>query len=414
MSLVTHGGPSSPASDAIKYLRDLIAFPTVSSSSNVAITDHVATVFRQLGFAVTKSTYRDRAGVEKANLVAIRRPTGQVTDNTVSPDAGPDQSLAGGLAYFCHTDVVPAQNWIGPTDLSGSGRPDADPFHAVESEGRIYGRGACDMKGSLAAMLAAACRVSHESQRRPIWIVCTADEEVGFDGAKYLADHCTAFAELVRYDPVSIIGEPTELQVVHAHKGIRGIKLQATGKAGHSATDFGRNANESMVPVLQTLLEICQRTRRETTLLDDRFEPPVLSWNFGVSDHARAINITPDRSDAWVSFRPMPNIDGQQLIDEVTEVATQHGVSAEVIDGCAPMWTSPETAAVKMMETLSGSQARTVSYATDGGVWNQLNQRIVIGPGSIAQAHTVDEWITIEQLELGVRLYERSLQQWAC
>ena len=393
-----HGSNADPSTqNAIQILKDLIAYPTVSSTSNVDINHHVASMLSDIGFDVATTEYKDETGVSKANLVAVRNPVA----------AG--ESRSDGLAYFCHTDVVPAEHWIGADPQQHS-----NPFQAVEKDGRIYGRGACDMKGSLATMIAAASRVDVRNQTRPLWIVCTADEEVGFGGAKHLSQHCEAFRDLVRHDPVSIIGEPTELGVVHAHKGITGFTLQARGRAGHSATDFGINANEAMVPVLQKLLEICERTRLDKTLRDERFDPPTLSWNFGFSDHASAINITPERSDAWVSFRSMPDVNGRDLIDEVDAVARQHNVKLRILNGCDPMWTSPESEHVRSMEQLAGKKSRTVSYATDGGILDELGCRIVIGPGSIAQAHTVDEWISIDQLRDGISLYERAIEHWAC
>ncbi|MCC9599338.1 M20 family metallopeptidase [Stieleria sp. JC731] len=404
MTPATDGGQTDPSTElAIDYLAELIGFPSVSSTSNVEINQYVATVLKELGFEIAETFYQDHHQVTKANLVAVRAPKQSTTSQTK------------GLAYFCHTDVVPTQNWIGCPNLPPASMDAApDPFTAIRTTDRIYGRGACDMKGSLATMLAAVSRIPAEHQTGPVWIVCTADEEVGFEGAKHLANECEAFGRLVKQDPVSIIGEPTELQVVHAHKGIRGIKLRANGKAGHSATDFGTNANEAMVPVLQSVLKLCQQTRTDNALLDDRFDPPTLSWNFGVCDHAKAINITPDRCDAWISFRPMPNVDGQSLVDEIGIIARTHNVEVTLIDGCDPMWTSPENENIKTMEQLSNSSAKTVSYATDGGVWNDLHHRMIIGPGSIAQAHTVDEWIAIDQITRGIDLYERALRHWAC
>ena len=261
-------------------------------------------------------------------------------------------------------------------------------------------------------MMSALARVSPDQQNAPIWVVLTADEEVGFGGAKHIVTDCSGYRELAAADPISLIGEPTELNIVYAHKGIRGFAIRSQGRAGHSATTFGVNANEAMVPVLNKLLELCRRTREDTRLQDERFDPPILSWNFGVSDHSDVVNITPERCDAWVSFRPMPEVSGDSLIDEARTLAEAEGCSFEEFDGCEPLWTDPRSDFIEELRRLSGGTTQTVSYSTDGGVLGELTRRVVVGPGSIDQAHTVDEWISIDQLSRGIDFYERALRRW--
>lgn len=399
--------PDGSVRSAILLLKQLIAFPSVSNTSNLEITDWCAAALTGLGFQISRSEYVDCRGVKKANLVAIRRPRQPETRSKLS-----------GLAYFCHTDVVPANEWMGaaaadqPKERTSDAAVRSNAFDAVVTKDRVYGRGACDMKGSLATMLSAVARVDLDEQIAPIWIVCTADEEVGFAGAKHLVQHCSGYRELVRADPVSIIGEPTEMNVVYAHKGINGFSIQSLGRAGHSATGYGINANEAMVPMLAKLLELCQRTRDDEALKDDRFDPPILSWNFGVSDHSNVVNITPERSDAWVSLRTMPGVDGQELIDEAKSTASRLGLSFTMLSGCEPLWNDPESDFVLTLQSLAGTKSQTVCYATDGGVLSELSRRVVIGPGSIRQAHTVDEWIDIDQLSRGIECYEKCIRCW--
>lgn len=381
-------------SETIDLLGKLIAFPSVSATSNVAINDWCGGVLEALGFEVRLSRYLDRHGVPKANLVARRDPP--------SPVARPGS----GLAYFSHTDVVPAKQW------SGVGGDAQDPFVAVLQDDRVYGRGACDMKGSIAVMMSAISRIDQRSQTAPIWFVCTADEEIGFGGAKHLVDHCAGYRELVAAAPVALIGEPTELKVVYAHKGVAGFRIHSRGRAGHSATRYGINANEAMVPMLVKLLELCQRTREDGALQDSRFDPPTLSWNFGVSDHSHVINITPERSDAWVSLRPMPDVDGAALIDQAEKTAQALGLEFELMAGCGPLWSDPESEHIVDLGRLADAELQTVCYGTDGGVLCELSRRAVIGPGSIHQAHTVDEWIAVDQIARGIDVYEKALRHW--
>ncbi|TWU34974.1 M20 family metallopeptidase [Novipirellula artificiosorum] len=378
-------------SPAIELLKPLVAYPSVSSSSNVALTGFVAAQLQTLGFDVEITTYRDPAGIEKANLVGKRLP--------------PDGCTDGGLAYCCHTDVVPAMRWSGPG---------GDPFQAVIQDDRVYGRGTCDMKGSLAAMLAAVSQIPTESQSLPIWILCTADEEVGFDGAKHLVRLSAAYREIVAAQPVAIIGEPTELGVVHAHKGIVGFRIRSYGRAAHSSTADGINANVAMVPMLQKIAELNARTLSDARYHDHRFDPPTLSWNFGFTDHGTAINVTTPLSEAWVSLRMMPEINGEDLIVEAKDFATSLGLEFTRFGGGEPVWVDAEAPCIQTMSALAHCQPRTVCYSTDGGQFTELRQLLVCGPGDIAQAHTTDEWISIKQLDHGTELYRKAIQTWSC
>lgn len=381
----------SPFERSLGYLQELIAFPSVSSRSNRSVSDWVSQRLEELGFQVEQTQYSDANGVEKVNVLGRRDPLTR------------SASESGGLAYFCHTDVVPAEGWNGPG---------GDPFQPWVSEDRIYGRGSCDMKGSLATMLAAAHEITADQQAAPLWIVCTADEEVGFLGAKHLVKHSDGYRELVRHQPISVIGEPTRLRVVHAHKGIIGLKVISQGRAAHSSTTAGVNANRKMVPLLQTLLEINEETTRQPKYMDDRFDPPTLSWNFGVSDQCTAINITPERSVAWASLRPMPEIDGSDLLERVEARAEELGLRFQRFEEGSALWMDPNAPCIQQFCELAGGQPQTVCYGTDGGELRELENRVVFGPGDIAQAHTTDEWIALDQLEQGAGLFIKALQRW--
>lgn len=380
----------------IESLQRLIEFPSVSSVSNASVSEHVSEQLRGLGFDVEQTEYLDDNGTHKVNLVARRDPP-----DSDSPK--PDAAGSGGLAYFCHTDVVPAKGWTGPG---------GDPFRGMIEGERIYGRGSCDMKGSLAVMMTAAEQVTAQEQTAPLWIVCTADEEVGFGGAKRLVKSSEGYRDIVSAQPLAIIGEPTRLSVVHAHKGIIGFRIVSQGRAAHSSTTSGINANEAMVPMLVELLELGRRSRNETEFQDDRFDPPILSWNFGVSDHCDAVNITPDRSDAWFSLRPMPTVSGEELIRAAESKAAALGLEFVCFEGGDPLWVEPDLPAILSMCELAGGSPKTVCYGTDGGEFSELTQRLVCGPGDIAQAHTTDEWLEFDQINRGIDLYVRAIRKW--
>ncbi|MEZ6088294.1 MAG: M20 family metallopeptidase [Pirellulaceae bacterium] len=380
---------NSSADPVVELTSKLVAFNSVSDRSNVEIAAFIDDRLQSLGFAVESIAYRDAAGIEKVNLVA-KRGAGER-----------------GLAYFAHNDVVPVDNWDCPAT--------SDPFHAVVHDGKLYGRGGCDMKGSLAAMLRAAARVDATRQKSPLWIVVTADEEVGFRGAKEVVARSEFFQTMLRQQPVGLIGEPTLMRVVHAHKGIYGCRITSRGKAGHSSTRDGVNAVLPMIPMLKELHAIYEQTESDAALQDKRFDPPTLSWNIGLADGGSAINVTPARCQAWVSWRTMPEIDAAQLISRVQRRAEQLGLSMERLEGCDPMWVDPKSSFVQEMVRLTGTtKPETVCYGTDGGVFGGLRQMVVCGPGDIAQAHTVDEWIDLRQLDLGVQIYQSAIERWCC
>ncbi len=375
----------------LETLQRLIAFPSVSRASNADIADWIASRLGSLEFDVEQTDYLDRYGVRKVNLVARRGPS------RPSPDK------PGGLAYFCHTDVVPAGDWSGPG---------GDPFAAVVTDDKIYGRGACDMKGSLAAMISAVEACPPEQQTTPLWIVCTADEEIGFEGAKRLVRESAAYRELVESQPACVIGEPTRLSVVHAHKGIHAFRVRSYGRAAHSSSNEGLNANVAMVPMLDTLLELQELSRSDPRYQDPRFDPPDVTWTFGVSDGCHAVNVTPARSVAWASLRPMPEVDGEDLIDRARGRAEELGLEFERLPGGCPLWIEPDATFVREMAELTKTRPHTVAYCTDGGQFNELKHLLVCGPGDIAQAHTSDEWLCLDQLRQGIELNCQAIQKW--
>lgn len=373
------------AFDSVSLLQSLIRFPSVSSTSNVAVTEAIEKVLSSLGFTLARCDYFDVNGVVKANLIASR-------------GEGP-----GGLAYFCHTDVVPADEWSGP----------GAAFKPTIVDDRIYGRGSCDMKGSLVAMIAAISQIDAKSQTAPIHVICTADEEVAFVGAKHLVAHSPHYRELVQAQPLAIIGEPTGCDVVHAHKGIFVFRVISRGRAAHSSTREGINANHAMVPMLNELLRLYQLSETDRSLQDDRFDPPTLSWNFGVSDRARASNIVPAQSVAWVSLRTMPSIDGETLVAAVAAKAKELGLEFRREKGGGVVWIDPESPVIReMCEVADCEHAKTVCYGTDGGEFTELKNMVICGPGDIAQAHTSDEFLTLEQLARGTEIYARAIRRW--
>ena len=374
--------------DALEYTRELIRFESTSSLSNVEVTNYCEAKLKDLGFATERIEYDDARGVRKANVVGKKGPG------------------TGGVAYFCHTDVVPADTWT----IEEHG-----PFDPVVVGDKLYGRGSCDMKGSLAGALAAAERFSASELKQPFYLTCTSDEEVGYIGAKHGAEQSKLYREIVDGDARGIIGEPTMLEVVYAHKGTTGFSAISRGRAAHSSTDKGLNANLAMIPFLSEMKAIHDETLEDPAWRDERFHPPTICWNIGINDHTAAVNITPPKSICTVYFRVMPGMDAEILVDRAREIAHRHGLEFQVHGNGAPLFVDPHSDFVtEFLEIAGKSEAKTVTYGTDGAMFGDLKRKVVYGPGDIAQAHTDDEWITLEQLEHGTEMFEKLIRRWCC
>ncbi len=372
----------------IRYAKRLIEFNSTSALSNRMVSKYLEMKLTKHGFVVEKIPYRDANDVRKVNLVA-KKGQGQ-----------------GGLAYFGHTDVVPAETW--QSSVFG-------PFQPRVIQERLYGRGSCDMKGSIAAMLSASQMFDSHQLKHPLYFVCTADEEVGFHGARRVVESSEYYREMVRHGTKAIIGEPTGLEVVHAHKGSCRVVVTGLGKAAHSSTRNGQNANLAMIPFLNQLLSIYEETERDPQWQNSQFDPPTMTWNILIKDNAAALNITPSRSTCSIYARPMPNVPIDGLLDRVKNVAQMHGLQIVIDKACDPLFTASDSEFVQQVLRLTHrSQAKTVSYATDGGVLSELPDKLILGPGNIAQAHTDDEWISLEQLTRGTELYARLIQHFCC
>ncbi len=372
----------------LRYARRLIEFDSTSSKSNRLICKYLEMKLAKHGFVVEKVEYVDPAGERKVNLIAKK-------------GAG-----FGGLAYFGHVDTVPATFW--------SFKP-SGPFAPYIQNERLYGRGACDMKGSLACMLTAAQEFDWEQLKEPLYFVCTGDEEVGFHGARAVAAESDFYREMIENRTKAIIGEPTGLEIVHAHKGSLTITACAEGKEAHSSGRDGKNANIAMIPYLQELFQLYKLTETDTRWQNPDFDPPTLSLNIGIKDNSPALNITAGRSIATAYMRPMPKIDVMPLVKRLEELGEKLGLKIDVRRACEPFWKNPDSEFVtQALKLVHRQNAKTVCYATDGGVFENLPDKIVFGPGSIAQAHTADEWISLEQLTRGTELYAKMIQTWCC
>jgi acetylornithine deacetylase len=371
---------------ALQRTKDLVAFPSVSHESNEAVSQYVCDRLSSMGFDIEWLTYQDERNQRKVCVVA-RRGQG-----------------VGGVCYLAHTDVVPADDWS--LDWCG-------PFEPTLKDDRLYGRGTCDMKGSLAAALVAAEQLDRDRQLQPMYFIVTADEEVGMLGAKIVNSDSKYFAEMVAHDTVGIVGEPTLLNVIHAHKGGQRLAVKAHGRSAHTSTNDGINANYQLIPALPELLAIRALSELDSRFRNPMFDPPTLSWNMTIKNEPEAMNVTPSLAQANIFLRLMPNVDHSPLIEQIQQVCDRYGLEFDVTEAVHPWQVSSTAVWVKdMLRLVQQDCSHSVCFATDAGVLQRLEKMLVCGPGDIAQAHRSDEWIGLDQLAKGVDIYLQAFQAW--
>jgi acetylornithine deacetylase len=380
--------PPVPRMKTLRYARRLIGFNSTSSLSNRVISKYLEMKLTKHGFVIEKVDYRDSNNVRKVNIIA-KKGNGY-----------------GGMAYFAHTDTVPADDWF--SRKYGA-------WEAFVARERLYGRGSCDMKGSIACMLTAAQQFPWNDFKQPLYLIFTADEETGFHGARHVVEQSTTYREMVEHNTRGVIGEPTGLEVVHAHKGLCIFTVTSHGRAAHSSTRLGLNSNLAMIPFLAEMKKIHDEVENDPKWQNSLFDPPSLSWNLVIDDPNKAVNITSPKTVCKIYTRPMPGMDMQPLVDRTRAAAEANGLDFDMFNPDSILNTDPASEFVtETLKLVHRTQAGTVSYGTDGGMFTELENLIVYGPGNIAQAHTRDEWIAIEQLSLGTEMYAKLIQRWCC
>jgi acetylornithine deacetylase len=363
----------------IEMLDRLVAFDTVSANSNLDCIDFIRGYLA--GHGVASRITHDETG-QKANLYA-----------TIGPDDRPGVALSG------HVDVVPVagQAWTG------------DPFRLRRENGRLIGRGTSDMKGFVAAMLAAVPGFKARELKRPIHLCITYDEEVGCHGARRLA---ADLATLPVRPEMVIVGEPSSMKPIIGHKGKVSAFCVVEGLAGHSAhPDRAVNALEIGAELVAFLNAQGRRIRADGPF-DRGYDPPWTSVHTGTFHSGTALNIVPHRAEFVFEYRNIPGHDAFALLDEVRAHAEAvllpamravHPAAAihiETRPALAPMALPRGHALADFVRGLTGANdAGHVSYGTEGGIFQEAGMAsIVCGPGDIAQAHTPDEWIAESEL----------------
>jgi acetylornithine deacetylase len=382
----------APVAAAKDLLARLVAFDTTSHKSNLPIIRFIEDYLRRHG---VESHLVPTPDGQKASLFATIGPAG-----------------VGGVALSGHTDVVPVegQAWS------------SDPFALIERDGRLYGRGACDMKGYLACVLAMVPDLKARTLATPVHIAFSYDEEVGCTGVRPMV------AELGKRLPLPrmvLVGEPTTMAVVDAHKGPMRWVVRLTGKAAHSSMPhLGVNA----ITYASHLLGELARIEEELKAIgrNDRFDPPYTTLQVTQIAGGNASNIVPAACWFGWEIRRLPGFDGQALDARFRRFAEEHcnvpmraadpdaGVSVELTNEVPPFQADARAEVVPLaLKLAQQNDTFAVCYATEASLFQDGGApAMVCGPGNIAQAHTPDEYIEIAELQKCLAFLAR-LADWA-
>lgn len=376
---------------SLPWISRLVGIDTTSRNSNRELIDVVADECRRLG--LEPQLFDSPDGV-KANLVV-----------TV-PDR--DGGRTGGVVISGHTDVVPVdgQAWT------------SDPFEVRVADGKLYGRGVADMKGYIGAALEALPRFVEASLSRPVHLALTYDEEVGCLGGDAIVKQ---IAELGLMPEVALVGEPTSMQVVSFHKSMNVGRVDVTGVASHSSlTPQGVNAIEAASEVVAYLSGVA-RDWRENGPFDDGFVVPYSTLSVNMISGGTAQNIVPAEASVVFEFRTLPEVDPHEVIEAVRAEVERIGSALSARNPAAgasltvlaqvPGLANTGSAAPELATAIGAAGlGPKVTYGTEAGQFLASGvEAIVCGPGDIVQAHTPDEWVTIDQVRLCEQYFDNLL-----
>jgi len=384
-------------SRTLELLAQLIGFDTTSHLSNLDFIEFV-------------EDYLSRHGVESRRI-----PSDDGSKTNLLTRIGPD--IAGGVLLSGHTDVVPVagQDWA------------SDPFlldtREVDGQTRHFGRGTADMKGFIAAVLARVPSLARADLKTPIHIGLTYDEEVGCKGVGRMIDQLGA---VVTMPAVAIVGEPTSMQIVTGHKGIRGFETVFTGVAAHSsAPHLGVNAIAHAAQFIEFLTGLAAEIR-DAADPDSPFEPPWTTFNIGTIQGGEALNIIAERCIVKWEFRPLPETDADAIVTEVRNhieneihpamqaADPRAGAQLNALEAVPPMRPDKDSPAERLVRHLTGANTtQTVAYVAEASQYQAHGiPTVLCGPGDIAQAHQPDEWIAQSELDACEAFLDR-LEAWA-
>jgi len=374
--------------ETLKILSELIKFQTVSGTSNLKLIEYCEKRLDKLGATSFKTFDETKKRV-----------------NLFSTIAGKQKLNGGGIILSGHTDVVPAsaKQWS------------SNPFVATEKNNKVYGRGSCDMKGFIACALAVAPYFASQNLKKPIHFSFTYDEETACQGAPIM------IRELKKRNincSICIVGEPTSMKAIQAHKGCYEYSTHFTGLAGHgSAPDKGVNAVEYAVRFINKLTELREELKKREPK-NSIFTPPYSTLQIGGIRGGLARNVIADQCTVDWEMRPVIPEDGKFvnknieayvkdiLLPEMKKVYPKANIEKEIIGEIIGFTKEEKSDAVNLVCNLTGDNSRdVVSFGTEAGLFQELGiSTVVCGPGSIEQAHKIDEYVSFDQLKLCLKM----------
>ncbi|MCF8475260.1 MAG: acetylornithine deacetylase [Emcibacter sp.] len=368
-----------------EMLSKLISFDTTSWKSNLDLIDFVES-YLKIHHVPTQVIYNEEKS--KANIFA-----------TIGPDD------VAGIILSGHTDVVPVteQNWS------------HDPFDMKDSDGRLYGRGTSDMKGFIACVLAAVPRFVRADLKEPLHIALSYDEETGCTGVLSLMDYVSTMPVKAR---ACIVGEPTSMKVVNAHKGVFHLLTRIHGIAAHSSTDQGVNTVMYAADMIAYLNNLAQEMKERIPLVEG-FDPPYTTIHVGRIKGGAAANVTPSYCEFEWDFRPMPGPTADEILTRFKSHVTDYilpsmkercdkhdsdkvTVTTDIMSVVPPLLPQTGSSAETLVMALANqNDVSVVSYGTEAGIFQEKGgiATVVCGPGNIEQAHRPNEYIEKTQLE---------------
>lgn len=379
---------------AIDILAKLVAFDTTSRRSNLELIEWVERYLADL------------------NVPTRRVPNAEGTKSNLMAMIGP--AVEGGVVLSGHTDVVPVD-----------GQPwSSDPWALTERGGRLYGRGTCDMKGFLALALAAASDLAQTDLLKPVHLAFSYDEEVGCLGAPDMID---MIAREVPRPALVVVGEPTDMVAVRAHKGIASFKVTVTGREAHSSlTHLGVSANMMAIKLMAMLVALSEKLEREADP-NSPFTPKGATLTIGQVNGGTAVNILARECVFIFDLRTPAGMDPVALLSdffamasaldaEIKAKAPEGGVQVERRSLTPAFAPEEDGVAEAFARKLAGDNgpARVVPYAAEAGQFQGAGfSTVICGPGSIDQAHQPDEYVEISQMQRGAAFMRRLIEDLA-
>lgn len=376
----------------VEMITALVAFDTTSRESNLDMIHFVEEYLNGHGVESTLVFNEDKS---KANLIA-----------TIGP-----ATPRGGVVLSGHSDVVPVDGQVWSSD----------PFQVVERDGRLYGRGTCDMKGFLAVALALVPEFQKCNLQSPVHIVLTYDEETDCSGAVRLMQ---ALPETGLAPRAVIIGEPTEMRIANAHKGQCTLETVIVGREAHSsAPHLGVNAIDIAVRLITYLTTLAHEIESLPYFMDGA-TPPFSTINVGTISGGQQFNIVPAQCRFEWEIRAVPGHDVEEIVTQFNAYARdllaqlpgefpEATINTTMTSATAPFFPQDDSPAETLVKSLAGSnEAGAISFGTEAPCYQQAGMSVVVfGPGSIAQAHKPDEYITLEQVQSCVEFMRRLMKR---